>query len=204
MGTGGSRYGAGRPGWRRKCEQSMPFDIRKVARCGRLTPGQYYSWHWSSDGERVGSVSVRTEVDRVIVSYHRTRNGQTHPFECALLIQRSAGGYGSRPVFTCPSCRKRCAVVYFGGNAFACRTCLKLVYASEAEDLMGRLWRKQRKIESRLLDGDDCYQKPKGMHWRTFNRLADEIDEIEQQKDIACFSSLAPLLMRSGLDLAGI
>lgn len=204
MGTGGSRYGAGRPAYRRKCERSMPFDIRKVARSGRLTPGQYFSWQWTSDGERVGSVSVRSEVGRVVLSYQRTYNGEAQQVECALLLTACAGGYGPRPMFRCPCCARRCAVVYFGGNAFACRKCLKLVYASEGEDAMGRLWRKQQKIEGRLLDGDSYYQKPKGMHWRTFNRLADKIDEIEQQKDVVCFARLGPLLMRSGFKLSDL
>lgn len=182
----------------------MPFDIRKVARSGRLTPGQHFSWHWTSDGERVGSISVRSETDRMVLSYQRTYNGESQQVECRLWLAACAGGYGSRPMFRCPCCARRCAVVYFGGNTFACRKCLRLVYLSEAEDAMGRLWRKQRKIEARLLDGDSCYQKPKGMHWRTFNRLADKIDEIEQQKDMACFAHLAPLLMRSGFNLADI
>lgn len=180
----------------------MPFDIRKLARIGRLTPGQYFSWQWTSDGEPVGSVSVRSEVNRVVLSYQRTINGEAQQMECTLWIKRCAGGYGTRPMFTCPRCGKRCAVVYFGGNGWACRKCLRLVYLSEAEDAMGRLWRKQRKIEGRLLDGENYYQKPKGMHWRTFNQLTDKIDKIEQQKDMACFAHLGPLLMRSGLKLS--
>lgn len=204
MGTGGSRFGAGRPAYRRKCEQSMPFDIRKVARIGRLTPGQHFSWQWSSDGERVGSVYVRSEDDRLILSYQRTYNGETQQVECRLWLAACAGGFGPRPMFRCPCCGRRCAVVYFGGTAFACRKCLKLVYISEGQDPMGRLWIKQRKIESRLIDGDTHYQKPKGMHWRTFNRLADKIDEIEQQKDLVCFARIGPLLMRSGLKFSDL
>jgi hypothetical protein len=102
-------------------------------------------------------------------------------------------------MFRCPCCAKKCAVVYFGGNTFACRKCLKLVYISEGQDPMGRLWSKQRKIESRLIDGDMHYQKPKGTHWRTFNRLADKIDEIEQQKDAVFLICAGALLARMGL-----
>lgn len=176
----------------------MPFDIRQVARSGRLTPGQYFSWQWTSDGERVGSVSVRSEADRMVLSYQRTYNGESQQVECRLWLAACAGGYGPRPMLCCPSCSRRCAVVYFGGNAFACRKCLKLVYLSEGEDAMGRLWRKQRKIESRLIDGGSRYLKPKGMHWRTFNRLADRIDEIEQQKDATFLIRAGALLARIG------
>src|SRR5215469_2758284 len=38
MGTGGSRFGSGRPGWRRKCEHLLALDVRVLARRGRLTP----------------------------------------------------------------------------------------------------------------------------------------------------------------------
>jgi len=95
-------------------------------------------------------------------------------------------------------------VVYFGGNAFACRKCLRLVYLGEAEDAKGRLWRKQRKIENCLIDGGSCYQKPKGMHWRTFNRLADKIDEIERDKDRAFLTSANALFARMGLNPADL
>ncbi len=69
---------------------------------------------------------------------------------------------------------------------------------------MGRLWRKQRKIERRLIYDGSYYQKPKGMHWRTFKRLTDKVDEIEEQKDIVCLSRLGPFMMRSGFSLADI
>lgn len=207
MGTGGSRYGAGRPGWRRKCEQSMAFDIRQVPRRGLLKAGQNFSWYWSSGGDRVGSVSVRVEHARVILSYQRTSNGEAQQLECSLWIERCAGGYGPRQMFICPRCGKRCAVVYFGGNSFACRKCLKLVYLSEAEDAIGRLWRKQRKIERRLAGRDDDWngwRKPKGMHQVTFDRLRKKIDQIEQEKDMAFFTHALPILRRFGLSLSGL
>jgi hypothetical protein len=182
----------------------MAFDIRQLARKGLLRPGNSFPYSWHSGGDLVGSISVQVDHDRVNLSYQRTINGEAQQVKCGLWITACPGGFGPRKMFLCPCCGKRCAVVYFGGNAFACRKCLKLVYLSEGEDAMGRLWRKQQKIESRLLDGDSHYQRPKGMHWRTFNRLADKIDAIEQQKDVVCFAHLAPLLMRSGLKLSDL
>src|SRR3569623_1860609 len=137
---GGSRYGAGRPGWRRKCEQSQALDIRQLHRRKLLYPGAWFSWKWTNN-------------------------------------------YGEvRAWFRCPQCWRRCAVVYFGapGGRYACRKCLRLAYMSEAEGAMDRLWRKQRKLERPL--GDE-YEKPKGMHWRTYERLTERINDIEQEKD---------------------
>jgi hypothetical protein len=72
---------------------------------------------------------------------------------------------------------------------------MRLSYASEADDAMGRLWRKQRKLEAKL--GED-YQKPKGMRPRTYEHICAQIDEVEVRKDAAfclgaCHSWDAPV-----------
>jgi hypothetical protein len=41
VGTCGSGYGGGRPGWRRKCEHLLALDARVLARRGRLIAGMY-------------------------------------------------------------------------------------------------------------------------------------------------------------------
>lgn len=167
----------------------MPLDIRQLARRDLMKPGIWYGWHWSSDGERVGSISFSTVgyPDSLKLSYQWTpHGGEARNVECRLLLARVAGGFGSRPMFLCPDCRRCCAVVYFGGWRFACRKCLNLAYASEAEDGMGRLWRRQLKIERRLSGGGgewDGWSRPKGMHARTFERLRERIFKIEQAKD---------------------
>ena len=76
----------------------------------------------------------------------------------------------------------RGGVVYFGapGGRYACRKCLNLDYLSEAKDGTGRLWSKQTKLEARL--GEDG-EKPKGMHWKTYERICDRLGNVEEQKD---------------------
>jgi hypothetical protein len=188
MGKGGSRYGAGRPGWKRKAEVSLAFDIRQIVRTGRFRPGEWFSWHWTytHSEEGAGSVSVRVSdsLDRVTLSYQWTPYGSDpQSVECALQIERTACNYGgSRPWFLCPTCGRRCAVVYFGRGRYACRHCNHVAYYSQSEDLMDRAWRKQRKLEAKLIDG---WRKPKGMHWKTCERLQDKINECERQKDYA-------------------
>lgn len=194
MGTGGIRYGAGRPGWKRKAEASLAFDVRQVARKGLLKPGNWFSWSWTntSTGENVGSVSVRVAdgFERVILSYKWTPYGSDpQSVECVLQIERTACNYGGfRPWFLCPACWRRCAVVYFGRGRYACRHCNHVAYYSQSEDMMGRAWRKQGKLEAKLIDG---WGKPKGMHWRTYERLHDEIIECERQKDHALIFAMA-------------
>lgn len=205
MGAGGMRCGAGRPGWKRKAEQSMSFDVRQIARKGLLRPGAF-SWHWTSNyGERVGSVGVRVASDpeRVILTYQWTPyNSEPRHVECSLQIERTPCNYGGvRPWFRCPSCGRRCAVVYYGapGGRYACRRCVRVAYLSQCEDESGRLWRRQRKVE-RKLAGDvgewNGWQKPKGMHQRTFDRLRNQIWELEMRRDEVFEVQAASLLRR--------
>jgi hypothetical protein len=53
MGTGGSRYGAGRPGYKGKAEACMRLDVRMWARRGTLTPGYSGTGDVPESAERV-------------------------------------------------------------------------------------------------------------------------------------------------------
>jgi hypothetical protein len=55
---------------------------------------------------------------------------------------------------------------------------------SEAEDLSGRLWRKEAKLERRL--GPDG-ERPKGMHRRTFERIDAALESMAGQRDRLLF-----------------
>src|SRR3569623_764291 len=182
---GGSRYGAGRPGWRRKCEQSQALDIRQLHRRKLLYPGAWFSWKWTNNyGEAAGSIAISVQEHHVTLIYQWTpRGSDPQSVTCPIQFDRTVCNYGgNRAWFRCPQCWRRCAVVYFGapGGRYACRKCLRLAYMSEAEGAMDRLWRKQRKLERPL--GDE-YEKHKGMHWRTYERLTERFNDIEQEKD---------------------
>lgn len=208
MGTGGMRFGAGRPAWKRKAEQSMAFDVRQVAKKGLLRPGAF-SWHWSSNyGERVGSVGVRVADDtrQLTLTYQWTPyNSEPRNVECSLWIAHTPCNYGgTRPWFRCPSCGRRCGVVYYGapGGRFACRHCVRVTYLSQCEDETGRLWRRQRKVERKLAGGAgewNGWQKPKGMHQQTFDRLRGQIWELELRRDEVFEIQAASLLRRLGV-----
>jgi hypothetical protein len=79
---------------------------------------------------------------------------------------------GRRPWFVCPAsgCERRVAILY-AGLTFTCRHCQNLVYACQRENGVWRAHRRAGKLENRLGWRDGAYDKPKGMHWRTFDRL---------------------------------
>ena len=179
MGSGGMRFGAGRPGWKRKAASSLPFNIHEVTRRGLLSPGTAFKWTWTNgDGERLGSVYVRvsSNPEKVTLYYQWSANGGLpQSMEYPIWIERTACFYGgNRPWFLCPSCGRRCGVLYFSGRGaglYKCRDCARVTYTSQCQDAVDRSWIKQRKIEARLADGD----RPKGMHLTTYERLRDII-----------------------------
>lgn len=100
--------------------------------------------------------------------------------------------------FLCPAkgCERRAAIFYCSGNIYACRRCHQLTYTSQREADYYRAARKADKISKRLgWEGgmsDFENEKPKGMHWSTYERLVDEHDFYitnSLTKAVLCFSS---------------
>ena len=154
------------------------IDVRRWQKKGLLNLAQSFSWQWSRDGEVVGSIQVRSEVDHVILDYRYRSSGEewkNERYPVQLDWTRCNLG-GKRPWFRCPArrCGRRVAILY-GGRIFACRHCYELAYPSQRESDYDRAARRADKIREKLgwehgiLNGEGL--KPKGMHWRTFERL---------------------------------
>jgi UvrD/REP helicase N-terminal domain len=89
----------------------------------------------------------------------------------------------SRSMMTAP--RRRVAKLY--GPCFACRRCLGLGYASHRENPLRRAMRREQMIKMRLGGSNDPLepfpQKPRGMHWRTYQRLRDQAHAAKAEAD---------------------
>lgn len=154
------------------------LDIRRLQRDGLLTPGQAFGWNWTRNGEKVASIQIQTEPDRVVLNYRsRSNGGEWQPMEYPVYIEWTGCNLGGRRAwFLCPAkgCGRRVAIL-FGGSIFACRHCHKLAYASQRETAYDRQARCADKIRERLnwepgiLNSNG--RKPKGMHWQTYERL---------------------------------
>ena len=168
-------------------EDYRSIDVGRWNRDGLLTPNQSFVWHWSRDGESLGSISVRTESDRVILEYRQRRDGEEwrHESYPVYLDWTSCHFGGKRPWFLCPArgCGRRVAILY-GGGIFACRHCYQLAYPSQRETWDDRAARRADRIRDKLgwepgiLNGNGW--KPKGMHWNTFERLTAQHDAFVQ------------------------
>jgi len=181
MGTGGRRYGAGRPGWKPKTTALHHLDVRRLEQEDCLKPGAAYRWAWKNNaGEVIGSVGLSVSSNGLAISY--TTNGS----DVAVFarIERTRCNYGgARPWFACPNCRRRVAILYLG-NQVACRRCFLMAYPSQSEDEADRLRRRQRKIEAQLNDGRRKTEKTRA-------RLLAEIARIELQRTRALTAMLS-------------
>jgi len=94
--------------------------------------------------------------------------------DCAWLNywQRQRGGEWSAMRYPVAQDRTACN---YGGSMFACRRCQRLTYRCQRETPDDGATRQADKLRDRLggeagiLNGNGG--KPKGMHWRTFERL---------------------------------
>jgi hypothetical protein len=187
MGTGGMRWGAGRPAWRVKAEHCKSIDARRWAREGILPGPRSGSWAWWIEGEQTGSISYASDGHALTLSY--TLSGE--PVRQRVPILSTPCTYGGRRYwFGCPRCGRRVAVLYLRNIGFGCRKCCRIAYASQSEDAMDRAWRRQAKIERKL---DEDWQRPKGMHQATYDRLLGRIMDCEEQRDDALAGCMARL-----------
>jgi len=127
--------------------------------------------------ETIGSIGVIAEEKCVLLSYQRNNSEESKDMKYSVDIEWTSCNLGGmRPWFRCPArnCGRRVAILY-SGAIFACRHCYQLVYSCQRENLAYRAAHRAEKIRDRLgwefsiFDGVEL--KPKGMHWKTFNRL---------------------------------
>lgn len=173
----GTRLRASRCGSRDKCEDFLALDVRQLNAFDRLRCRSFL-WQWLIDGEPVGAVRIVGDSRGLTLGY-RAQDREVHQRVEFTCTPCHLGG--QRTWFSCPDCRRRCAVLYgvtdFG--RFSCRHCMNLAHESEAQDAVGRSWLKQRKLEAQL--GPDG-QKPKWMRWPTFARICAAIETVEDER----------------------
>ncbi len=191
----GRRYQGGRD----TTNDYRALDVRWLLRNGLLTPGRLGTTSWSRNGNTIASIQVRAKIDRVVLNYRSRSHGDDwQMMEYPVYLEWTDCHLGGRRVwFRCPAngCGRRVAILY-GGTIFACRYCHRLAYESQREAGYDRAARRADRIRDKLgwepgiLNGNGS--KPKGMHWRTFERLETEHDALVDE-------SLAGMAKRFGL-----
>lgn len=191
-------FGSGRSGGKSTTGDMLALDIRRLSRDGLLKPGLSFNWKWSRSGEPVGNINICTGVDRVTLDYRaRDHGGEWQPMNYPVWIAWTPCTYGGRRAWwLCPAagCGRRVAILY-GGKVYACRHCYRLAYRSQREQAHDRETSAADKLRAKLqwepgiLNGNG--DKPKGMHWATFERL-------QAQHDALVNRSIAGLMVKFG------
>lgn len=177
-----------RPGFgmNRKTGDLRSLDVRWLKREGALKTGRTLQVTWKRQKLTRGSILVTAEVDRLILSYRcRNLEREWHQRCYPVLLDTTPCHIGGeRTWFLCPAlrCGKRVAILY-GDTFFACRQCQSLTYESQHVIAPDRAALRANRIRERLdwpggiLEGSD-WDKPKGMHWRTYERLSAKHDNF--------------------------
>lgn len=153
------------------------IDIRKWYRKSLLAPGTAFCAEWLRDNEVTGSINILASEKYITLSYRYRRSNNWTDGKYSIHVDWTGCNFGgARPWFRCPArnCNRRVAILY-GSAIFICRHCYKLAYPSQRENIDDRATRRAEKIRKRMgwepgiLNGEGL--KPKGMHWKTFDRL---------------------------------
>jgi hypothetical protein len=200
-------FGSGRwyrYGQARTTDEVKRLDVRELRKLGALPTSNFGAFpvvaiNWCIGDRPTWEVRYSLEGSRVTLRYGYCQgNALGQEVEDVIEFDRTSCNYGGeRCWFLCPRCGTRVAVLYLGGVRFRCRHCYGLRYGSQNESPSDRLLRKARKIRTRINASrslfEPVWQKPKGMHWKTFQRLREK-ERIANQASLAAwlgkFSSL--------------
>lgn len=156
-------------------DDRLRLDIKALAKAGALEPGARATVQATR-----GSLATEALPGALVLVYRL--NGA--PRRDVIDLERAPCRFGgSRPWFLCPWCGRRCAGLYASTGGFCCRQCATLNYPATREDPRYRHMRRADKLRARLGWGPGIANprggRPKGMHWRTYARLATEYNRHE-------------------------
>jgi hypothetical protein len=174
-------------GGKNTVEGCRSIDVLEWHRRGYLRSSGWFSCAWTRDGERLASINVQAQRDAVTLKYQS-------PEQRVAIAWTPCRFGGEQPWFVCSVaangvyCGRRVTKLYRAGRLFACRHCYRLAYASQQESAHRRGLGKSQKIRMRLGGSPNMLEefpdKPKGMHWRTYERWRRVHDVAEERSTV--------------------
>ena len=153
---------------RSACEAFRAFDLRRALREGTLKVGAEFVVSLTRGSETADVIYVISEGDALVLIERGFRQ------RVALSWTPCHLG-GKRAWAVCPRCSRRVAVLFDRGGQFACRTCQELTYSSRLATPQLRAIQKARRLRKKVGGEGNLAapfpDKPKKMHWRTYERL---------------------------------
>lgn len=172
-------------------EDGLKLDLDRLIRHGNIVPGNWVSgsltWSNVDTGERLASIGYEANMvdpNDAWMRLHYKHDDIPEDYKVRLTTTRPNYG-GHRWWFICPTRGIRTAKLYLaaGGDWFASRQAYGMAYRSQSEPPEDRMGNRAHQLRRRLGGSAGFEQpypeKPKGMHWKTYNRICDEIEYLE-------------------------
>ena len=169
-------------------ESYRAIDVNHLHRGGWLCPGRRGTLTWTRAGLEVANVAMSAAQGSLQLSYRiRASQADWEDVEQHVGIEHTPCHLGgTRPFFICSgevegtNCGMRVTKLYGAGRYYLCRHCYGLKYACQREQPWDRSARRADKIRKRLGGSPGIYtlfpDKPRGMWWRTYERLFSEAE----------------------------
>lgn len=172
------------------------LNIFKLQRKG-LLKSEPVSISWSDNKTIMFAINMRVECNKLTLDYYVNDNKK---IEYVVSLTTSPCHYGGERLwFVCPNnqCMRRVSCLYLKTEYFQCRHCLNLTYDCRNENQCDRGYRRARKIRRRLNASMNLtvptypWDKPKGMHWSTFDRLVAQADRVTNKSTLLMWQRLS-------------
>ena len=169
-------------------EQTNYLHINRLKNYGALTPGAAGTISWERAGECCCNVNYQCHEGYLELNFrHSQAQGSWNALQQHIALERTACPYGGyRPWFSCPVCSRRVGILSGYQGLFKCRHCYGLKYSSQYKHPVERLIAKQHKLGERIFDlyeYGEGFGKKKGMHWRTFQSLHEQYQQLGEAVD---------------------
>jgi hypothetical protein len=199
---GGS--GSGRHRWgdtKATVEECRVLDIGEWRRQSLLRRDAWLTVRWSRGERETGSIGAwligrdaEEQVCAAVLVYRAGSGEQAREVrETVPIVWRACRYGGERPYFVCPGedgvpCGRQVLKLYSGREAlFLCRHCYELTYESRRESTGNRALRQAQQVRTQLGGSANMLapfpEKPKGMHWATYERLWERARSAEAVYD---------------------
>lgn len=176
------------------------LNINRMQKQGAIKPNNFKAgrWVWTNTetNEEVSSIgytchTLDADNEYININYKMTNSGEKIDYDVKLV--KTYPNYGGvRYWFICPVTGKRVAKLYRTpyDNRFISRHVYKLLYASQSESIFSKLGNKRYKLMRKLDSNYSFPVRPKGMHHKTFERIANQVHALDEYADYLLYMSL--------------
>lgn len=192
-------YGSGGHNMRKSSTNYCPridsfwFNAIIPAMCEKDIDEKTTNIEWNNGAK----ISLTILKDKIVANYNYRANDYdewNNIKEKFYLSQLSNNYGGNRYYLICPSCNNRFRFLYIRNGYFRCRNCNKLNYpmsrkgkndipAIKMQTILNNKFKINTKDLSYMDMADYVPIKPKGMHWVTYHKWLEKLEEAQEEYD---------------------